>query len=420
VGVLAGVGAVAVIMPIALVMFAWAFAVSIVIGIVAAVRGVTPLAPGQNAVHAAVQAARDRLVALPDSALRDSLLARLLRQQMMMDQGGPTVLLPAGLAGGYAAGFAMVVLLIAITMAVRVMLTWLVVLAVRTTAGALRWFETITLALGGITTECGICHQRLIRPAFVCLCGRIHHDLVPGSHEVFRRTCECGHRLPTLLVTGKRALHARCGLCGAQLPGPVQSMPSVHLPVVGGTAAGKTVFTHAAVAHLGGDHFATVPPVCTFRWEDKHLRRLVYLYDAAGDVFERAEHLAVSAFLDLADGLIFVVDPFSLGAVSARADPKTVLDGVIETLTEFRGTAWAIPLAVVITKADSLPRHPYTGVAADPFERSAAARQWLLDHDRVDLVNSAQNDFSRVRYFVVGNGDAHDHPASPVRWLLDR
>lgn len=406
-----------VLAPIALVLFAVTSAVSTVIGLFAAVRALTrraPVAPppGRDPAHltgpvprdawrlgrAAVRAAHDRLVALPDPAFRDSLFARLWRRQSTRSQDGALILPPASLAGGYALGFSAVVLLIAITTAVHALLAGLCVLTLRATAYALRWAEIATRAFRGITIECDSCRRHVDRPAFLCVCGRIHRDLAPGDQGVLRRTCLCGHRLPTLLSNGKSTLPACCGECRSPLPSQVLSVPTAHFSVAGGAATGRTTFTRAALARL-------VPPP----------RRLVHLHDDC-------------AFLALASGLIFVVDPFTLPSVSdlvaqphhSRTDPKDVLDGVIETLTELRGTA--IPLAIVITKADALPppHHPYAGVT-DPTARPAAARQWLLDHGRIDVLNTADNHFTRVRCFVVSAvGDDDDDPSSPVHWLLGR
>jgi hypothetical protein len=514
---LVNVLAFAVVLAVTVALFTVAFARATVLGAVAATaaaRRLTPSAPAErlhpDPAHSedpaprrlptgpvlhdlrrmageAVRAAHDRLVALPDPKSPDSLFARLLQRRPVIGETDLVLVLPsAGLVGGFIAGYATVVVLVAIVAAAHAVRVGLVVLTVLATASALRCFEIAALALRGISIECGTCHQRLFRPVFVCGCGQAHHCLVPDARGVFRRTCHCGSRLPTLLITGKRTMRARCGLCGATLPSPVQSVPAVHIPVVGGAAAGKSVFTHTAIGRPRSDddrhhdftpaddttaqrlahahdllHTNTLPPTpvgqpiaYTVHTRYRRRRRLAHLYDAAGEIFERADHLAVSTFLALADGVILVVDPFSVPAVSARAgpqartaacpsptDPKLVLDGLVETLRETHRAALALPLAVVITKADalaSLPAvpHPYTGVAADPITRSTAARQWLLDHDRIDLVNSVHNHFRRVRYFVVSCRDAeharpdrssrgevsvvHDDPASPILWLLDR
>lgn len=336
--------------PPALLLFAVTSLASTLIGLAAAARTLTrpaPVHPGPGLDPAyltgstpraawhrgrtAVRAAHDRLVALPDPASRDSLFARLWRRQSTVVDDGALILFPASLAGGYALGFATATLLIATTTAAHALLATLAALAVRATARALRWLDTAQ----SVPVECDTC-RRLHRPAFRCRCGRIHRDLTPGRQGVLRRTCLCGHRLPTLLRTGKQALPALCGHCHAPLP-PV---PAAHFPVIGDRSA--------------------VPSA------DSRVRLEDWPFDGR------------------ADGLILVVD-------RSRTNPKAVLDAAIDVLTETCGTA--IPLAVVLT---------------DP-----PSRQWLLDHGHIDLVNTADNHFTRVRYF------ATDDPLSPVQWLLE-
>ncbi|MGW4211228.1 hypothetical protein ACWEIJ_24770 [Lentzea sp. NPDC004789] len=338
--------------PLALLLFAVTSLTSTLIGLAAAARTLTrraPVHPGpgwdpayltgptpRGAWHrgrTAVRAAHDRLVALPDPALRDSLFARLWRRQSARTHDGALILHPASLAGGYALGFAAAALLIATTTAAHALLATLAALTVRAAARALRRLDTAR----SVAVECDTCRRRLRHPAFRCPCGRVHHDLAPGRQGVLRRTCLCGHRLPTLLRNGKRALPALCDHCHAPLP----AVPAAHFPVIGDRSALVRAF----------------PPT------DEHV------------------HLEDWPFAGQADGLILVLD-------QASANPKAVLDAAIDVLTETCGTA--IPLAVVLP-----------------------ARQWLLDQGHIDLVNTADNHFSRVRYFVV------DDPSPPVRWLLD-
>jgi hypothetical protein len=403
VGTFAVVAGFVVLAPFALVAFVVAFAASTAIGIATAVRSPArpePAAPpADDPAHrlylagpaftdvwrlsrAAVHATHRRLIALPEPEFPDSMFARMWRRQSIRNLDGPLVLPPAALAGGYALGFSTVTLLIASITALHAVLAGTVVLTVRATAFGLHWFEIVSLALRGITTECGTCEQRLPRPAFTCTCGRVHHNLVPGAQGVFRRTCLCGHRLPVLLLNGKHSLPASCGRCHTPLPPLAQSVPSVHLPVAGGTAAARSAFLAAAHSPQHGILLG-----------HNGSRRLVHLHEAVGETFEQA------TFLGLAGGVVLLVDPFS---GPGSTDPKLLLDRLTESLTELRGTS--IPLAVVITGI---------GAPADTPDRSATIRQWLLDHGRVDLVNTARNHFVRVRYFV-----ADDDPRVPVLWLL--
>lgn len=359
---------------------------------------------------------------------------------------------------GFAIGYTLALVLLATIWVVQLVFLTAVVTGFRLVSGTLWLFEALSLALRGITAECPSCHTRLARPVFVCPCGREHHALIPGAQGVFLRTCRCGRGLPTLLITGKRGLSPRCGSCDASLPSSTQMMPTRHVPVVGGTGAGKSVFLHTAVAYLRSGHDAVpadpftesrlaetgallaegvFPPRTPVSQPVSHTlqvrNRLLHLYDAAGEIVQEADRIADSAFLALSDGVILIVDPLALPAVRARADPgvlaasrtsgtdpKTVLDLLTETLTE-HDTATPRRIAVVVTKGDTLPdrTHPY---ATRPLDRPAAVRAWLIAHGHADLVHSAEHHFPQVHYFVVTylttSANPHDDPAAPIHWLL--
>lgn len=378
----------------------------------------------------------------------------------------------AGAALGVTVGFVLVSALGAAILLVLLVLLVVAAGAVRVAAGTSWLLETGVLAVRGITVECGTCHERMSRPAFACSCGRRHRNLMPGARGAFHHTCRCGRRLPTLLVLGKRHLDAHCGHCGAPLSGPVQSVPTFHLPVVGGVAAGKSVFMLAAMSRLHQEYGQArfrpadattagrleqgrqalrdglLPPrtplgrpvAYTVHWGNKHL---VHVYDAAGEILEQAENLAVATFLGLSDGIVFVIDPFALPAVRDRVDPSTlritrasdtdpkaVLDGLVQNLQEHR--ARRPPVAVAITKADALltvpgMHHPYADGPTDRAARSTAVRKWLVDQNHADVTNSLDHHFPKVGYFTITYHDAtaagppltNDDPAAPILWLLD-
>lgn len=385
----------------------------------------------------------------------------------------------AGVALGVVVGFLTVSALGAAGLLLRLVVLVLIAGAVRVTAATSWLLETGVLAVRGITVECGTCHERMSRPVFACSCGRRHGNLMPDARGTFHHTCLCGRRLPTLLLLGKRQLAAHCGHCGAPLSGPVQSVPTFHLPVVGGVAAGKSVFMHAAMSrlHQERDHAlfrpadastarrleqgrqallaGVLPPrtppgrpvAYTVHLGNKHL---LHVYDPAGEILEQAGNLAVATFLGLSDGIVFVIDPFALPAVRARVDPttlwavrpsgtdpKAVLDGLMQTLRE-HGIRRP-PVAVAITKADALLavpglHHPYAGGPTDGAARSAAARQWLVDQNHADVTNSLDHHFPKVKYFAITYRDAtgvtphptatgppvtNDDPAAPILWLLN-
>lgn len=383
---------------------------------------------------------------------------RPIRESLVITRSSTVPFLAFTARTGFAIGYTLALVLLATTWVVQLVFLTAVVTGFRLLSGTLWLFEALSLALRGITTECPRCHARLARPVFVCPCGREHHALIPGAQGVFVRTCRCGQNLPTLLLTGKRRLSPRCGDCDASLPSATQMMPTRHVPVVGGTGAGKSVFLHTAVAFMRSGHDAVpadpftdsrlaeigalladgaFPPRTPVSQPVSHTlqvrNRLLHLYDAAGEIVQDADRIADSAFLALSDGVVLVVDPLALPAVRARADPdvlaasrssctdpKTVLDLLTETLTE-HDTATPRRIAIVVTKGDTLPGriHPY---ATRPPDRPAAVRAWLIAHGHADLVHSAEHHFPHVHYFVVTylatSANPHDDPAAPIHWLL--
>jgi hypothetical protein len=372
------------------------------------------------------------------------------------------------------------------------MLLVLLVFGAVVTAGGSRLLEVAALFVRGITIECGSCHVRATRPIYRCPdCHAEHRRLLPGMSGVLRRTCQCHAVLPTLLANGKAKLPAQCSECRAQLPIRGLTAPTVHIPVIAGPTAGKSVFMQTAVSRLmlrdDGFEFADERAKDEFErnlqlgvvddprravktvntrpkaynvyvgQEGSRQRRLLYLYDPAGEAVESPDELAESQFLKHTKGIVFIVDPFSLRQVRSETDravlsrvsasntlPKDSLERFVEALREHNrvkpGDRMKIPVAVVLTKADALldpsgAAHPYAGQAhGRRADRDAAVRLWLDTAGQRDLLSSMDNQFTTVSYFVVsyqdarevvghesGNGAvANDDPATPLMWLLNR
>jgi len=385
----------------------------------------------------------------------------------------------------------------------------LVVAATTFLALVLRVFEFVSLRIRGISLECPSCSQRATSPVYVCAhCPEfrpaLHRRLVPGSHGLLRRTCRCGDTLPTTLAGGKWKLAARCQGCGTQLPVKGLTAPTFHVPVVAGTAAGKTVFMMAATATMEtraradgsslkfefadpgakqqyvaarkaleqasfGNIAPTLPGVALRAYnvyvESADIdRKLLYLYDSAGERYQHRESLDNSSFLRLTKGVILIVDPFALESVrglmgaqelaavhASDVSPEEVLSRFGQALRE---SVHARPdrrldvgVSVVVTKADALVRggrvaHPYDDLgeaARDPglrAQRSDAVRRWLVNTGgQRSLIAVVENSFSHCEYFVVSALDAftvsvvrgrsrtalvNDDPSAPLRRLLER
>ena len=400
--------------------------------------------------------------------------------------------LAAMVVSGLVVGALAVGAFLVVVSAVFAILLGLLVLLATATAGASRVLEFGVLWVRGITIECGTCHVRATRPIYRCpKCQAEHKKLLPGMAGVLHRTCRCETVLPTLLANGKAKLPAQCAECKTQLPIGGLTSPTVHIPVIAGPIAGKSVYMFSAVSRLmllgDGFEFADERAKQDFERnlqrgvlddpnravktaitrpraynvyvgaEGRRARRLLYLYDPAGEIPESPDQLAESQFLKHTKGVIFVVDPFSLRQVRSETDravlgrvrasnavPKASLERFVEAQREHTsvkaGGLLKMPIAVVLTKADALVEstgtsHPYQGLSsAGRAERDAAVREWLTNVGQRDLLASIDNQFATVAYFVVSYEDArdviarhsaeggvvNDDPAAPVRWLLNR
>lgn len=196
----------------------------------------------------------------------------------------------------------------------------------------------------------------------------------------------------------------------------------------------------------------------TFYLDDPRPRRLVYMYDAAGETFETGDAVDRFRFIGSTAGVVLVVDPFALGSVRdalekdelAAVRPSEVAPheaaqrfaaGLRSDLRIDAGRRLKRPAAVVVTKADMLVTaglaHAYEDGPTGRGHRSDAVRSWLREQtDGVALVTSVEKSFAHVGYFAVSGLDAfglvdhssdrtgtdvrNDDVSEPLRWLLDR
>ncbi|HWM60201.1 MAG TPA: hypothetical protein VNO83_20415 [Pseudonocardia sp.] len=319
------------------------------------------------------------------------------------------------------------------------------------------------------------CNFRTWLPAYRCRrCARVHHDIRAGRLGVLSRECACGLPLPTTVLRASRQLVAICPMCDRPLRDGAAVLTDVVLPVFGPVSAGKTRFVLAGLVGLGrgleavGGELTPVgteseqlhrlavdvvdgrlqttktdadrPPVAaTLRL--RHDRRVtqLHLFDAAGEFSADRELNSRLTYLDHADGLVFVLDPFSVPAVAARltgplagrltaAQPARMSPAesyriTSERLGDHQAGRDAWPLAVAVVKADlllGLPPAAGLHAAAD----SHRIRDWLIECGQDNAVLAAERDFAAVRYFLVSSmeldGSGRLSPAAPLRWLLDR
>ncbi len=305
-------------------------------------------------------------------------------------------------------------------------------------------------------------------PAYQCpRCKQLHHDVRPSRLGLITRRCECGTHIPTMASRAAWRLTAVCKRCQQSLPEGTGAVRDIRVPVFGDTSAGKTRFLYASLNSLvltaqqagldltypdqasqeqadfglgliraGQDTAKTsaaAPVALTCRLGHGHRSDHIHLFDAAGEHFRDAQRYDELRFLDDSQGLIYVLDPFSIPAIqdqltghnaaiirlahAAAGDPEIAYAEVTSRMRDSGVAASAQRLAVIISKADLL-RNSGLELPAG----STAIAEWLVSVGMYNLVVSAQREFAEVRFFTVASqevaDDREDDPGAPLRWLL--
>lgn len=305
-------------------------------------------------------------------------------------------------------------------------------------------------------------------PAYQCpACSNLHHDVRPGRLGLLFRRCECGTRLPTMASRAAWRITPVCQRCKAALPSGAGAARDIRIPVFGDISAGKTRFLYASLSSLmttaeraglgvsfpdeesagqaefglgvirGGRETAKTSTngqvALTCRLGERRQSELIHLFDAAGEHFRSPRRPDALRFLDDGQGLVYVLDPFSVEAIrkrlggvdapavrqahAAAGDPELTYDEVASRLRDTGVPASRGRLAVVVSKADLL-----RSAGVDLPSGSQAIAQWLWDQGVHNLVMSARRDFAEVRFYLVASQalapGSPDDPGAPLRWLL--
>jgi hypothetical protein len=351
--------------------------------------------------------------------------------------------------------------------AVVVVPAWLGTLA---TMGLVRLVDSQIRRWRKAEGSCHACHWVTRLPAYPCdNCQQLHRDLRPGWLGVLWRTCACGTRLPTTVLRATKRLGPKCPRCGETLRRGAGVLTDIRLPVFGPMSAGKTRLVYAAFVAMR-DRLAAAGAALAF--EDSGSRAafdeatqiiasgistqktvqgqlprpitahvtngkreaMLHLFDAAGEYFVDREDNTKLEFLDTAQGLVFVVDPFSVPWVAdqltgartsrlveahpAREAPDQVYHVTVRRLTEYGVATAKRRLAIAVVKSDLLLDLPFAAEL-----RAGNTREWLNQAGLDNLVLSAERDFAEVRYFTVASVaeksiDATS-PANPFLWLMN-
>ncbi|MGT2531036.1 TRAFAC clade GTPase domain-containing protein [Streptomyces nojiriensis] len=362
---------------------------------------------------------------------------------------------------------------IAVVFAAQVVLVALAALAAVAVG---RGVERLWKLARGVRMKCPYpsCYRPFALAAHLCPgCGAAHRELRPGGFGAWRHECRCGRALPTTAPAGRRRLRAHCPHCDRPLPPAVDTTRVVHLPLIGGTSAGKTMLMAAVLEGLRSwSHQSSLKvefaspddlreanalgmqlkdsgwtlktqggqPRALMLLVGRGLRRrLLYLYDPMGESLRDADNTRLQGYLAHADGVLFVADVLAspvvrrglragdpeLAAAARPADLGPVdtyaaLAGELQGLSGRRGR---LAVAAVVTKRDTLDRLTSLPRPAEPVDA------WLDDIGLGDLVRSFRHDFAAARYWAVsaraatGAGALDSErlrAAEPVLWLLAR
>ncbi len=352
--------------------------------------------------------------------------------------------------------------------------------------------------------RCPECHRQMTIPVYICpKCATRHTRLWPSVYGVFYHRCEkCNTKLPTLDVLGRKDLVRRCPYCDAPLNKEIGRLVNVHIPIVGGPSVGKSnyivmaihqfikefanprkylvefpdkkhglQYQHGLELLLSGQTLvktsAMLPSAqnITVKKNPKHLGRIIYLYDAAGEVYENEDEARRQGeYLEYVSGVLFMIDPFSIDYYyrtheaeiekiksAIRPGPRGTAVGSYERMlerlvsrTSYSGGKIKLPLAVVVSKTDGLGLEDEIGLGAaqalmngDPAIRlvedaiDILVRKFLKANRLDNLVRGIENSFENVKFFSCSSlgrlpDDDVGQPYHPVRvlepflWLLSQ
>ena len=340
--------------------------------------------------------------------------------------------------------------------------------------------ERLFLSIHGLFNLCKHCHAKVDLPIYECpKCHARHSRLLPSArYGIFFRKCStpgCGAKIPVLRISGKKKLPAFCRECGSALSSgdfiPITIAflggPSVGKTMLFNTLAGEALETaiarhswrmivnedeHGKIEQMKGWIEHGVTPRTT---QDRAIEALcidadrgaerfplkVYMYDPPGESFATLSNLKTHRYYNNLKGVVWVLDPFTLDEVQRRLSgresefasakvgalpPEECLERwLIGMEKDFSGVVKGSVCAVVITKTDVPCLSEVTGI--NMGDEDEACRNFLLNCQCDNLVNTIDRTFSKVRFFAVSatGGEPEGRAFAPVgidtatTWIFD-
>jgi hypothetical protein len=358
--------------------------------------------------------------------------------------------------------------------------------------------------------RCPDCHKEMSIPTFICPnCSERHTRLWPSIYGVVSHRCiKCNTKLPTLRldVPGTKlmkrdSLVRICPNCSTQINAGIGTGTNIHFPIVGGPSTGKSNLIvmatkefkqlyedehHYSIAFTDSKHeldynenvrrlstgheLVKTTEIVAHAYNLKiqspkaRVPKLAYIYDAAGEAYNRSEYTSQQEYYKFIDGIIFVIDPFSIPAYRSthaqaiqyyqnliRPSELDVMQAYERMFNMFedsaglhKGRRFPHPIAIVVTKVDALNLEYEIGSVAAQSVMNAnpsitsegdainmLVRNFLAQNDLDHFVRDIELQFSNVRYFscsalgrlpVAGDNRAFMpiRVADPLIWLLSR
>ncbi|MFC9897647.1 hypothetical protein ACFVMC_28490 [Nocardia sp. NPDC127579] len=384
------------------------------------------------------------------------------------------VLLPAlvAIVAGSVAGIMSAYLLIAVFLTLLLMVggsVWLVAWS------AVSAMESLVMVWRGIRQSCPYagCYRAIALPAYDCAgCQQVHRRLLPNRFGLLRHDCRCGTSLTTTVLFGRHrgAAAAVCPHCDRRLPRRIGRVPIVAIPVVGGTAAGKSTLICLSVDSLrhtldsagarmtfgeqaqqsafeaaraalrdGGSVLKTVQRMPDGLMVDidsgGRSDRILYVFDPAGESYVDAAGVEAQGYLEHAEGLLIVVDPLALDGVARVLTPMEreqishavggpqgmpevgLPDVIVGRLLDALRSRSRLPrlrrIAVVVSKADALIDH----AVGQDLRTGESVRSWLEQVGWGNNVRLLEQSATEVRYYRSGLDPGNSAGADPLLWL---
>ena len=392
-------------------------------------------------------------------------------QSSFEPEGTPLLTGPLGVGGavGMAAGTAAGAVLTAGCALVHLLVVGVSAALVRVTGTALRTADSALLRLKNIRIVCPDCYRRVFYPGYVCPrpgCGHRHRDVRPGRFGIFRRRCQCGEPMSTLLLLGSARMTAFCPHedCGGSLEHRPGEAPEIVLPFFGARGAGKTRLLLSMVTQLQlwtergklraefGDSVTSSelgeasevlrsgrataitsvqdPRANVIRIVSDKSVRILHLFDTAGERFYQSDRTQPLRYLGQARTFILVIDPLSVAAFWDRLPPGRQAElaplrseapspELAYQLTHQQIEAMGVRLrtarlAVVFSRADltGMPEGDVAGWASGELGLGNLVRSVRQNFREACFVNTAA--------VMAEDGAVHPSVAALMRWMLAR